>query len=142
MLRISAGKVLIRMRYQMLHFTILGFILLALSAPDAQAETFRIEIDYMVDEGIGGHSHMPTQEEIDAVIRMFACQGHTLIIDVSDQVPHYTTIVRDPDDCAASPFSYDGANNSYKRIKDTYYDHAGQSGWHYCLFAHFYQDGD
>ena len=70
---------------------------------------------------------------------MFACQGHTLIIDVSDQIPHYTVLMRNPDDCGTSLFSYDGTIDSYERMKDTYYDHAGQAGWHYCIFAHLYE---
>ena len=72
-------------------------ILLMLTAMPAAAETFNIEIDYMVDSSPGGHSHMPTQAEIDAVVQMFACQGHTLNIVVDDQITHHDVLRIDPD---------------------------------------------
>ncbi len=50
---------------------------------DARADTFNIEIDYMVDSGIGGHSHRPSNLEIDAVVKMFACQGLSLLKTLS-----------------------------------------------------------
>ena len=40
----------------------------------------------MVD---AGHSHKPNQAEIDAVKQMFACQGYTLNVEISDALPHY-----------------------------------------------------
>ena len=101
----------------------------------AAADTFRIEIDYMVS---AGHSHEPSQLVIDAVVQMFACQGHTLIIDVDDQIPHYNVLVRDPDDCDSSLFNYDGAPNSFGALKDQFFDNG--AGWHYCIFAHQYED--
>lgn len=104
----------------------------------AQAETFRIEIDYMVDGSPGGHSHMPTNAELDAVIQMFACQGHTLIIDLSDPIPHHDVLQMDP---ATNwrIFDYDGVPDSYGALKSEFYDHAGVAGWHYCIFGHQYE---
>jgi hypothetical protein len=102
----------------------------------ASADTFRIEIDYMV----GTHSHKPSQLVLDTVIQMFACQGHTLIIDLDDALPHYNTLVRDPDNCDGSLFDYDGASNSFGALRDQYFDHADAGNWHYCIFAHNYQD--
>ncbi len=110
-------------------------------AGTAAADTFRIEIDYMVDTStIGGHSHLPTQAELDAVIRMFACQGHQLILEVSDQIPHHDVLRRDPQTGAF--FSYDGEAASFGALKDQYFDRAGQAGWHYCIFAHQYEGID
>ncbi|MFN0009040.1 MAG: hypothetical protein ACKVXR_14150, partial [Planctomycetota bacterium] len=48
---------------------------------NAPAATFRVEIDYM-DGGSTGHSHEPSSSVIQAVQQMFACHGHTLIVDV------------------------------------------------------------
>jgi hypothetical protein len=108
-----------------------------LGAAHAPAETFRIEIDYMVDDD---HSHRPSQEELQAVIRMFACQGHTLIIELSDAIPHHDVLRRDPQNGAF--FSYDGEDASFGSLKDQYFDNAGQAGWHYCIFAHQYEGID
>ena len=107
---------------------------------DARADVFNIEIDYMVDGGIGGHSNRPNGVEIDAVVQMFACQGHTLNVVVVDAIPHNTQLRNDPDNCR-NTFDYSGANGSFGRLKQDYFDHAGESGWHYCIFAHFIEDG-
>ena len=105
----------------------------------ARADTFNIEIDYMVDDGIGGHSHRPNPEEIDAVVQMFACQGHTLNVEVDDVLPHYTQLRNDPDNCG-NTFDYSGKNASFGKLKQDYFDHAGEGGWHYCIFVHFIED--
>lgn len=119
--------------------TMLG-CLLAL-APGVRADNFYIEIDYMVG-GTPNHSHQPSQAVIDAVVQMFACQGHTLTIVVDDQLTHVNVLVRDPNDCDASLFSYNGTN-SYGAIKAANFDRAANANpWHYCIFAHQYEDGN
>ena len=115
-------------------------VAILLGADPATAATFRIEIDYMVDTSPGGHSHMPTQQELDAVIEMFACQGHTLIIELSDAIPHHDVLRRNPDNDAL--FSYDGEDASFGSLKAEYFDHAGEGGWHYCIFGHQYEGID
>ncbi|MHC4696036.1 MAG: zinc metalloprotease [Planctomycetota bacterium] len=111
----------------------------------ARADTFNIEIDYMVKTGADAHSHQPTTDEVNAVIQMFACQGHTLNIVVDDALPHYNAIPREPPDCG-TVFGYSGEPGSWGQLKADYFDHAGQGGWHYCIFAHRYEylndDGD
>lgn len=107
----------------------------------ARADTFNIEIDYMVDSGIGGHSHQPNDIEIAAVVQMFACQGHVLNIEVDDALPHYTQLRNDPNNCR-NVFDYSGANGSFGKLKQDYFDHAGEGGWHYCIFAHFIENGE
>ncbi len=116
-------------------------LMAALAGSRANAEVFNIEIDYMVDSGIGGHSHRPSNHEIDAVVQMFACQGHTLNIIVDDVLPHYTQLRNDPNNCR-NVFGYSGANGSFGRLKRDFYDHAGEAGWHYCIFAHFIEDAE
>lgn len=114
---------------------IIGLFLLA--AIPAAAETFNIEIDYMVDTSPGGHSHMPTQAEIDAVVEMFACQGHTLNIVVDDQIPHHNVLQLDPND-SGNFFGYSGTTDSFGQLKNTYFDNTG-GGWHYAIFGHQYE---
>jgi len=107
----------------------------------ATAETFRIELDYMVDTSVGGpHSHQPGQDVIDAVVQMFACQGHTLIVDVDDAIPHFDATLRDPDN--ADFFNYNGAVAAFGSYRQLYFDRAGQSGWHYMVFGHQYTNLD
>ncbi len=109
----------------------------ALLSGVASAATFKIEIDYMVS---AGHSHMPSQAVIDAVVQMFACQNHTLIIDVDDALPHYNVLRRNPNNCNSSLFNYNGETASYGSLRDTYFDHINDSSWNYCIFAHQYED--
>jgi hypothetical protein len=85
----------------------------------------------------GTHSHKPNQAEIDAVVQMFACQGYTLNVEISDAIPHFNTLVRDPT-CNIF-FEYNLENNSFGKLKAQYYDHTGQPGWHYCIFGHDYE---
>ncbi|MBI5217065.1 MAG: hypothetical protein HY960_15020 [Ignavibacteriae bacterium] len=92
-----------------------------------------VEIDWM-DDGV--HSHRPSQSEIDAVIQMFACQGITLNVDISNNVGHTNTLRRDPGN-ANNFFGYDGTNG-FKNFKDANANHG--NGWHYCLFGHDYED--
>ena len=108
--------------------------LLVVAATPLHAATFRIEIDYMEN---ADHSHMPTQEEIDAVVQMFACQGHTLIIDVDEAIPHTAVMARDPSD--STFFGYTGTDG-YGAIRDTYFDHIDDEDWYYCVFGHRYQN--
>jgi len=106
-------------------------------ATASRAATFRIEIDYMV----GTHSHQPSAAVIAAVQQMFACQGHTLIVDVSNAVTHYNVLQRNPANCGQSLFSYSGLPNSFGAIKAANFNHVGASpAWHYCIFAHNYED--
>ncbi len=109
------------------------------TATTADADTFRIEIDYMVADG---HSHEPNATVIGAVQQMFACQGHTLIIDVSDAITHHDVLRRDPEDCASSLFDYSGSADSFGAIKAAFADHSSDDGWHYCIFAHQYEDSE
>ncbi|MBL8878883.1 MAG: hypothetical protein JNG88_07165 [Phycisphaerales bacterium] len=102
----------------------------------AAADTFRIEIDYMGPDA-DGHDHQPSQLVLDAVIQMFACQGHTLIIDLDDQIPHTDLLTGDPNDDCGNFWNYTGASNTYRNIRNQYRDRG--AGWHYCIFAHQYR---
>lgn len=118
-------------------WVLVGVVAMALLfvSPTAQADTFNIEIDYMV--GVG-HTHMPTQDEVDAVVQMFACRGHTLNILVDDALTHYQVLNRDPAD--TSFFNYEGVANSFGAIRNSNFDNDGVAGWHYAIFGHQYQN--
>lgn len=103
-------------------------------AASARAVTYNIEIDWM---DFPGHSHRPQVAEIQAIQQMFACQGHTLNVDVSNAVPHYLALRSDPAPVnPVSFFAYSGVDSSFGRIKQNNFNHNGQAGWHYCLFIH------
>ena len=61
---------------------------------------------------------------------------------MSDAIPHYDVLRRDPEDCGASLFSYSGSADSFGAIKAAYADHSAAEGWHYCIFAHNYEDDE
>ncbi len=132
-----AGTLSVSQRGLVLALTLMLVLGLAAASRGARAATFRIEIDYMV----GSHSHRPQSAEIQAVQQMFACHGHTLVVDVSDAIPHYDVLKLDPGN-SNNFFNYSGVPNSFKAIKNQYYDHAGQPGWHYCIFGHNYETVD
>ncbi len=109
--------------------------------PPVLADTFKIEIDYMVG---ANHSHEPSDAVLDAVVQMFACQGHTLILNkntADDVLPHYSTLRRDPSNCTTF-FDYEGQNASFGAIRDTYRNKSPANGWHYCVFGHQYESCD
>lgn len=118
---------------------ITAFALSCLLSLRVSADTFQIEIDYMGDPG-DGHSHRPSQQVLDAVIQMFACQGHTLVIDLDDEIPHYNTLIGDPNNDCEGFWTYTGAMNTYRSIRNLYRDRG--EGWHYCIFAHDYSKDD
>lgn len=106
------------------------------AVPLTIADTFRVEIDYMGAD-VDGHDHMPDQLVLDAVIQMFACQGHTLILDLDDEVPHMDFLTGDPSSDCGDFWNYTGAANTYRSIRNLYRDRG--AGWHYCIFAHQYR---
>lgn len=118
-----------------------ALVALFLALGTARAETFKIEIDYMVDTSTTNpHTHKPQPDEIAAVQAMFACQGDTLVVDVDDAIPHYNVLQLDPNN-SNNFFGYSGVNDSYGAIKNLYFDHTG-GGWHYCVFGHQYEWAD
>lgn len=120
-----------------LRFTLAAGLLVVLSVA-ASAATFRIEIDYMGAD-TDGHDHEPSQLVLDAVVQMFACQGHTLILDLSQEVPHTDFLTGDPtigNDCG-NFWTYTGQTNTYRSYRNLYRDQG--AGWHYCIFAHQYR---
>ena len=95
-----------------------------------------VEIDYMAD---ATHSHRPAQAEINAVIQMFACHGITLNVVIDDQLQHFNVLRRDPDPKKKNDlFGYNNGGDTYGGIKAANFNNG--SGWHYCVFAHQYQD--
>jgi hypothetical protein len=95
----------------------------------------RVEIDWMAD---GTHSHKPTDQEMQAVVQMFACHGITLIYEIGDSLQHFNVIRRDPAD-SNNIFEYNNGQDTYRGIRNAHFNHGG-GGWHYCIFAHQYQD--
>lgn len=117
---------------------LLSFHVIFAAAPRAGAASFLIELDYMANSD---HSHRPSQFVIDAVVEMFACRGHQLTIIVDDEIPHHNVMVRDPNNCNEF-FDYDGATNSFGRLRDQHFDLINNPAAQYCIFGHFYQDSD
>lgn len=90
-----------------------------------------VEVDIM--SGVG-HTHGLMPAEIDMIVGMFACQGITMNIEISDTIPE--VLVMD-----MSNGFQTGGSAGFATIKSTWYDHAGEPGWHYCIMAHQYDLG-
>jgi hypothetical protein len=95
--------------------------------------TINVEVDYMVETGENPHSHILYQNEIDALVQVFACQGITLNIELSDSLEHY-------DDIYLTPDSTDTPDRLGYYLYH-HFDHRGELGWHYALLAHGYNGG-
>ncbi len=115
--------------------TILALSVLA--AETGWTDLFRIELDYMVD---ASHSHEPAPLVADALIQMFACEGHTLVIDVDDAIPHYAVIVDDTTG-TDSFWAYADEDSAFGALRATYFDRDGLAGWHYGVIGHRYRTG-
>jgi hypothetical protein len=98
--------------------------------------TMNIEIDYMVG---ATHSHMPQPDEVASVVQMFACRGITLNIVVDQAIPHSAVLFHDPNN-TNNFFNYSGVTNSFGYLRDHYFGHKNDSGWHYCIFGHQFED--
>lgn len=90
-----------------------------------------VEVDIMAG---GGHTHHLYANEIAMIVNMFACEGITINIEISDTIPEVAVIDM------SSTFETLGANG-FKTIKNTWVDHAPGTGWHYCIMAHQYDLG-
>lgn len=90
-----------------------------------------VEVDIMAGPG---HTHHLYPDEIAMLVGMFACNGITLHVEISDTIPEVAVIDM------SSTFATEGASG-FKTIKDTWVDHAPGTGWHYCIMAHMYDLG-
>lgn len=108
---------------------------LALPATAWALTTLNVEIDWMVDTG---HSHEPSQADLDAIVAMFACRGVTLNVVKSEAIPHTALMV---DGSNPSDFFTATGAGTFSNLKATYRDNTG-AGWRYCIFGHDYtEDG-
>jgi hypothetical protein len=116
-------------------------VVLILTAPVAFATpptVINVEVDYMYYPD--DHIHRLYPEEVDALVAMFACQGITLNIEISDSVEEIPVLPRTQ---TIGIFDYgDSETQGFLQVKDAYFDHAGEPGWHYCIMAHQYMDSE
>lgn len=90
-----------------------------------------VEVDIMQ---AGGHTHGLYPAEIAMIQNMFACEGITINIEISDTIPE-TAVVN-----LVNQFETLGATG-FKTIKNAWADHATGTGWHYCIMGHQYDLG-
>lgn len=102
----------------------------AMRVPD----TIKIEVDYMY---AGTHIHRLYPGEIDMLVGMFACNDIVLILEISDSIPEVAILGVD----GSGNFWTNNGVNGFGNIKNTYFDHAADPGWHYCVMAHRYDPG-
>lgn len=90
-----------------------------------------VEVDIMQ---AGGHTHHLYPAEVAMIVNMFACEGITINIEISDTIPE-TAVIN-----MTNQFETLGATG-FKTIKNAWADHATGTGWHYCIMAHQYDLG-
>ena len=112
---------------------------LAWSAPLAFATPpteINVEVDYMY---AFDHVHRLNPDEIAMIVQMFACQGIVMTIEVSDSITEQTVLSTDG---TGSFFENSQTEpDGFLTLKNQYFDHSGDPGWHYCIMAHQYALG-
>ncbi|MBI4556610.1 MAG: hypothetical protein HY706_03435, partial [Candidatus Hydrogenedentes bacterium] len=83
-----------------------------------------VELDWMVNSD---HSHEPTQDIIDTIEATFALEGHEIHLDVSNAIRHAEII-----DIIGTP----SLSPSVQSIMARDFDHAANSRYYYCIWAH------
>jgi hypothetical protein len=99
----------------------------------APPTAINVEVDYMYTFD---HSHRLYQEEVDAIVQMFACQGIVITVEVSDSIPEVPVLYPGQQGGFFENDELEPAG--FLTLKNTYFDHAGEPGWHYCIMAHQY----
>jgi hypothetical protein len=85
-----------------------------------------VEIDWMED---GTHSHRPSQAVVDRIVQSFAAAGFDLHLDVSEAIPHQSTLA-----ISGSP----SGSSSVQTLMSQYFDHSGDSRYYYSIWGHNY----
>jgi len=133
-----------RQHIRLLIITLAAVLAFVCAGQEAVAQVpteINVEIDYMVLRDGDGNAiidHRPQQDEIDAVVQMFACHGIELFVLIDDEIPFIDVLQRDPEG-DHSFFNYNGPN-SFGQLRKMYRDLG--SCWHYCVFGHRYVDID
>jgi hypothetical protein len=113
-----------------------GLLLFGPTLAPAQVPTdIYVEVDYMT---CPAHSHLFRPEEVAAVVQMFACHGINLHIEISDSIPHINVMRCDN---LKDPFFTCSGDSSFAALKVAYCNHLLDPSWHYCIFAHQYDNG-
>ena len=101
----------------------------SLTFPALPTAPIHVELDWMET---GAHSHKPSQAVIDAIVQTFAREGFTIVIDVSNAIPHQDVlaITSNPSGSAA-----------VQAIKAAHFDHANDSRYFYSIWGHNYSLG-
>jgi hypothetical protein len=101
-----------------------------LAAGQSPPTLINVEVDWMYT---GLHRHVLLQPEIDMLVSMFACQGITLNIELSDSIPEVEFLL--PNEWGDILANTDP--DMYGDLKARYQDHADDPGWHYCIMGHY-----
>ena len=92
-------------------------------------DTVKIKVDYMY---AGTHIHRLYPDEVDMLVGMFACNGIVLNLEIRDSIPEVAVLGV----YGEGNFWTNHGLNGFGNIKNLYFDHAGDPGWHYCLMIH------
>ncbi len=94
-------------------------------SPDTPRSIY-VEIDWMET---ADHSHRPSPAVIDRIAETFANAGYSIILDVSNSIPHQDVV----DIVGPMPES-----PNVQALMDQHFDHAGDDRYFYSLWIHEY----
>jgi len=111
-------------------------VALFICTPTISAITVRVEVDWLK---AGDHNHKPAACELAAVQAAFARNGHTLIIEMSDEIDEsIANILIDFNSLPGMPGIPNFDDGEWAALEATNRDHPAGTGWHYMIFGHWY----
>jgi uncharacterized repeat protein (TIGR01451 family) len=91
--------------------------------------TIYVELDWMEAED---HSHKPSPEVLDRIVRTFAAEGYSIVIELGNAIPHQDNL-----DVTGSP----SGSPDIQAIRNEHFAHRFDPRYFYSIWAHRYNDG-
>jgi uncharacterized repeat protein (TIGR01451 family) len=91
--------------------------------------TMYVELDWMEAPD---HSHKPSQEVLDRIVRTFAAEGYSIVIELGNAIPHQDNLT-----VAGSP----SGSPDVLAIRNQHFAHRFDSRYFYSIWAHQYNSG-
>jgi len=91
--------------------------------------TIYVELDWMEGED---HSHKPSQAVLDRIVRTFAAEGYSIVIELGNAIPHVDNL-----EVTGSPSS----SPDIQAIRNEHFAHRSDPRYFYSIWAHRYNNG-
>ncbi len=90
--------------------------------------TIYVELDWMEAPD---HSHKPSQEVLDRIVRTFAAEGYSIVIELGNAIPHQDNL-----EITGSP----SGSPDIQAIRNEHFAHRFDPRYFYSIWAHRYND--